>query len=85
MRDATEVERRGTPAVALITEPFRVTACSMADRQGYPGYRFVLVEHPLASIDPAQVRAGAELAVPEILAVLGLAEVGRPSEPVAAE
>jgi hypothetical protein len=72
MRDATEIERRGTPAVALITEPFAMTAGSMANRQGYPDYRFVLVEHPMASLDGAEVRERALVAVPKILDVLGV-------------
>jgi hypothetical protein len=72
MRDATEVERRGTPAVALITHPFRVTADAMAAIQGFPGYRYVRVDHPLASLDGAGVRRLAESALPEILSVLGV-------------
>jgi hypothetical protein len=84
MRDATEIETRGTPAVALITEPFAVTAASMAARQGFPNYRFVLVEHPLASLEQAAVRTRAERSLPEILGVLGVAEEAPLSEPVPA-
>jgi hypothetical protein len=77
MRDATEIERRGVPAVALITRPFKVTADSMAARQGYPGYRYVLVDHPIASLDDHAIRERACAAWPVILDVLGLTAVQR--------
>jgi hypothetical protein len=72
MRDATEIERRGVPAVAIITRPFKVTADSMAVRQGYPRYRYVLVDHPIASLDDNALREVARAALPEVLAGLGL-------------
>jgi hypothetical protein len=72
MRDATEIERRGVPAVAIITRPFKVTADSMAARQGYSRYRYVLVDHPIASLDDDALRELALTALPEVLAVLGL-------------
>jgi hypothetical protein len=72
MRDATEIERRGVPAVAIITRPFKVTADSMAVRQGYAGYGYVLVDHPIASLGDAALRERARSAFPEILAILGL-------------
>jgi len=72
MRDATEIERRGVPAVAIITRPFKVTADSMAVRQGYPGYRYVLVDHPIASLGDSALREAARAALPGVLAVLGL-------------
>ena len=71
MRDATEIERRGTPAVAVVTAPFRVTAASMAARQGYAEIPFVMIEHPLASLDDMQIRARAAAATGEIVALLG--------------
>jgi len=70
MRDATEIERRGTPAVAVVTQPFRITAASMAARQGYAGAPFVVIEHPLASLDRAQIRLQAAAAAGEIAALL---------------
>jgi hypothetical protein len=72
MRDATEIERRGIPAVAIITRPFKVTADSMAQRQGYPGYRYVLIDHPIANLNDDAIRERARIALPEILAVAGL-------------
>jgi hypothetical protein len=71
MRDATEVERRGTPAIAVITRPFRITAASMAVRQGYPDYPFVLIDHPLSSLDHDEVRRRAAGAVGQVAALLG--------------
>ena len=72
MRDATEIERRGVPAVAIITRPFKVTADSMAQRQGFTGYPYVLIDHPIAFLDGDALRERARIALPEILAVAGL-------------
>jgi hypothetical protein len=72
MRDATEIERRGVPAVAIITRPFKVTADSMAVRQGYSRYRYVLIDHPIASLGDEALRERAQAALPGILDVLGL-------------
>jgi hypothetical protein len=72
MRDATEIERRGTPAIAVITRPFRLTAASMATRQGYPDYPFVLIDHPLGSLDQEHVRRRAAAVADEIVTRLGV-------------
>ncbi len=72
MRDATEIERRGVPAVAIITRPFKVTADSMAVRQGYRRYRYVLIDHPIASLSDEALTERAKAAVPDILDVLGI-------------
>jgi hypothetical protein len=70
LHNATELEKRGVPVVAVCTEPFARTAENMAKRRGFPGYRYVLVEHPLSSARPAGVRERAEKALPEMLSIL---------------
>ena len=70
MHNATELETLGIPTVAVCTEPFAKTAESMAKRRGFPGYRYVLVEHPLSSARPEGVRQRAERALPEIVSIL---------------
>jgi hypothetical protein len=42
----------------------------MARRRGYPGYRYILVEHPLSSARPEGVRERAEKALPEMLSII---------------
>ena len=56
-------ERRGTPAVAVITDRFVDTANLMAEVCGMPGYRFAVVGHPFASDTREQLQRKAEEAV----------------------
>lgn len=41
------VERRGTPATVLITEPFQTVIASHAVKLGMPGYHSLTVPHPV--------------------------------------
>ena len=70
MHNATELEKLGVPTAVLCTEPFDNTAKSMARRRGFPNYRYVLVEHPLSSARPEGIRARAQKALPEIIAIM---------------
>jgi hypothetical protein len=70
LHNATELEKLGIPTTVLCTEPFARTAESMARRRGFPGYRYVLVEHPLSSARPEGIRERAEKALPEVLSIL---------------
>lgn len=70
MHNATELEKLGVPTAVLCTEPFATTADAMARRRGFPGYRYVLVEHPLSSARPDGIRQRAEKALPAVLAIL---------------
>ena len=75
MLDAINLEKRGIPAVAVVTEPFIQTAQAVAELNGVPGYPFVVVPHPFGSLDAAAVRARAEAAVARIeLLLLGGAD-----------
>jgi hypothetical protein len=48
--DAILMERAGTPAIAIITEPFRTTAEAMAAAWGMTGYPYLSVPHPIANL-----------------------------------
>ena len=56
-------ERAGTPAVAVMTSAFVDGARLMATALGAPGYRFVVIDHPIASATDAELAARAELTV----------------------
>jgi len=58
--DAINLEKRGIPAVAVVTEPFAPTAAMVAGLNGMPGYPFVVVPHPFGSLDEAAVRSRAD-------------------------
>jgi hypothetical protein len=70
LHNATQLEKLGIPTVVLCTQPFAKTAESMATRRGFPGYRYILVEHPLSSARPEGIRQRAEKALPEVLGIL---------------
>ncbi|HXW45380.1 MAG TPA: hypothetical protein VEL03_11370 [Streptosporangiaceae bacterium] len=60
------------PAASICTEPFVPAAEAMARVYGFPGYQFVTMPHPLASLDEAQLEARARDLVPRLLRVLGV-------------
>jgi hypothetical protein len=68
--DAINFEKQGIPAVAVVTEPFIPTANAMAALNGLPGYPFVVVPHPIGSLDEAAVRERADAALARIEALL---------------
>jgi hypothetical protein len=72
---AIDFERRGVPAVAICTKPFLKSSQAMAARQGFEGYQFVMVEHPISSLGEAEIRDRALEALPQVLAILGIDEL----------
>jgi hypothetical protein len=60
------------PAVSICTDSFRVTAQAMAQACGFPGFEFVTMPHPIASLGEGQIRDRARDALPEVLRILGV-------------
>jgi hypothetical protein len=58
--------------VSICTDPFVPAALAMARVYGFPGYQFVTMPHPLASLDRAEIEARARDLVPGVLRVLGV-------------
>jgi hypothetical protein len=75
-------ERKGLQTAAILTDTFRRPGDAMARVQGYNGYRYAVMTHPISSLDQEQIRARAREALPEVLAILGLDQEG--PEPVGA-
>jgi hypothetical protein len=48
--DAILMERRGIPAVAIVTAPFRKTGDAMAVSWGLSGYPFLDIRHPIGNL-----------------------------------
>ena len=44
------MERAGTPAIAIVTDPFRATGEAMAAAWGMAGYPFLATPHPIANL-----------------------------------
>jgi hypothetical protein len=68
--DGLALEAAGIPAVVVCTDAFGVTADAMAALQGSPGYHYVRIPHPVASLGGAELRRRALAALPEIVATL---------------
>jgi hypothetical protein len=63
------------PAAVICTEEFIPTARAQAAISGRPDYPFVIIPHPVGSLTPADLRKRAEMAVPQVIAIL----TGRPA------
>jgi hypothetical protein len=61
----------GSTAVAVVTKEFATLAASVAANAGRPGLRVLVLPYPLDTRSEAEVRAIADDAWPELLAVLG--------------
>jgi hypothetical protein len=72
LADGILLERAGVPAVSICTDSFGAPARAMARVYGFPGYEFVTVPHPLASLGQAQIEARAAGVLPAVLWILGL-------------
>ena len=70
MLDAVRFEELGLPAAAILTEPFRATGLVMAELQGFAGYPFATVPHPVASLSVEQVTALADAITPAVESLL---------------
>ena len=70
MLDAILFERAGTPAIAIVTEPFRATGAAMASSWGLPGYRFLDVPHPIANLGDKDLDERSDRLVEQVLALL---------------
>lgn len=54
----------------ICTEPFVSSAEAMAVLGGIPGYPYVMLPHPLGSLDQDALREKAIQAAPEVLQIL---------------
>ncbi len=70
MHDAITVEKAGKPAAAICTEPFIPTAKTIAKIRGIEDYPFIVVPHPVGSLDEDGVMERARYALPRVLEIL---------------
>jgi hypothetical protein len=70
LRDGINIEQRGLPAAVICTEPFIPTARAMARICNLPNYPFAVIGHPIGSLTPVELRQRAELALPQVVAIL---------------
>ena len=70
MRDGVFAARRGLPAVAVLTEEFRVQGEFIAKAVGMPGVPRVIIEHPCAGTGSANLERVARELAPRLIAAL---------------
>lgn len=70
MHDGIQFERRGVPAVVLVTEPFVGAARAMAALDGLPQFPFLTLPHPTAELRADAVRRAAHLVADQVVAIL---------------
>jgi hypothetical protein len=70
VHDAVRLERLGLPTAAVGTEPFVDEALEQARLLGMPGYRMVLIPHPVQLLTTAELHVLADEALPVVLARL---------------
>ena len=70
MHDGITFERSDVPTAVICTEPFVTSADAMAKLGGIPNYPYVVLPHPLGSLDEAGIREKAAQAAPDVLRIL---------------
>ena len=70
MHDGITFEQLGKRAVVLCTEPFEITARTIARTLGLADYPFVLLPHPLGSCTEDEIGARAEIAAEATVRIL---------------
>lgn len=65
-----QLDSRGIPSVLIATHPFHSTLVATRKLSGIPDVRWAEVSHPLQSLDPAELRQRAELAVAQFVEIV---------------
>ncbi|HEX6527320.1 MAG TPA: hypothetical protein VF070_46015 [Streptosporangiaceae bacterium] len=60
------------PAVSICTDPFVLTAQAMARSYGFPGFEYVSIPHPVASLTVEQIRDRVRDFMPDLVRILGV-------------
>jgi hypothetical protein len=68
--DAILMERAGTPAIAIVTEPFRPTGEAMTAAWGMTGYPFLATPHPIANLTDKELDERADRLLEAVEALL---------------
>lgn len=56
VHDTIEFEKRGIPATVVITQIFRNAAVFQFRNNGMPGHPYIELPHPVASLNPDDMR-----------------------------
>ena len=70
MHDGISFEKKGVPAAVICTEPFVTSAIAMSKMGGIPDFPFVVVPHPLGSLNEDELIKVAEKAAEDVVGIL---------------
>jgi hypothetical protein len=70
VHDGITFEQSGKPALVICTTPFAATGRMIAATLGLPNYAFAMVDHPIGSRTLDEIRARAEEAYAQGVAIL---------------
>ena len=56
--------------IAVVTEPFRQTAAAMAATSGLPGFQFLDIPHPIATLATNELDEPADRLAPRVVDLL---------------
>lgn len=66
MHDSIEIEKRGIPAIAVVTDALVPGLEALREMRGMPTYEYAVVEHPIGVLPDEGLRDRAEKAAPQI-------------------
>jgi hypothetical protein len=69
--DGILLERAGVPTASIVSDSFLVSGRAMAEVQGFAGFEFAAVRHPVASLDEKQLSERVQSVLPDVLRILG--------------
>ena len=81
LRDVTNLESAGLPALLVHTEAFEAAARLQAEMLGQPAIRRARVPHPVQDKSGREIQVLASATLPEALAMLTDRATGKPRSP----
>jgi hypothetical protein len=78
--DGINLEKRGIPAVSILTTSFTRSGDAMARRYGFPGYRYAMVQHPLGGVSADECKQKAAEVLDDLIAILAGEPAAIPTE-----
>ena len=70
MLDGIVLEKAGVPSASIVTDVFELTGRAMAEQEGVPTYRFLLMPHPIANLTEAELDQRAREMAPQVVKLL---------------
>ena len=70
MLDSILLERKGMPAVSIVTDAFIETGKAITKAWGLPDFKFLSMPHPIANLTEAELDQRAHEIVPKVVQLL---------------